>query len=170
MISFLSLCDKPDDMFKIISRAVFIEQWPSIRKKWAQLNTAQDYLHWWDSIYRNLVAGNRPLPVEEQSVHLKLIGVQIRRARLRKEWNQSDLADQVHMSQRKISKIENGKVNVTIETLLKIARVLGIDRIDLALEGARGEGARGHPLKVCRQGGIAEQGPPPDGANPQSSD
>lgn len=145
IISFLSLCDKPADMFKIISRAVFIEQWPSIRKKWTQLNTAQDYLHWWDSIYRNLAADKRPLPAEEQSVHLKLIGDQIRKARLRKDWNQIDLADQVHMTQRKISKIENGKVNVTIETLLKIAKALGIDKIDLGLnkvEKKRNENTR----------------------------
>jgi len=44
MISFLSLCDKPEDLFKIISRDVFIEQWPAIRKvrrcwpSWRRLN------------------------------------------------------------------------------------------------------------------------------------
>ena len=66
-------------------------------------------------------------------MNFKLIGGQIRSARLMKEWTQNDLALRANVDQGLVSNVERGKANITLETLLKLARVLDIDKINLGL-------------------------------------
>ncbi|WP_202702015.1 helix-turn-helix domain-containing protein [Flavobacterium sp. UGB4466] len=56
----------------------------------------------------------------------KKIGQRIVELREKRGWSQSDLARACSKDRQAIEKLENGKVNPTIYTLLEIANVLGI--------------------------------------------
>jgi transcriptional regulator with XRE-family HTH domain len=49
------------------------------------------------------------------------IGLEIRRYRIKKGFNQANLADFMDISRRTISKIENGKFAISIDSLAKFA-------------------------------------------------
>lgn len=56
----------------------------------------------------------------------KKIGQRIVELREQKGWSQSDLARACNKDRQAIEKLENGKVNPTLFTLLEIAEALGI--------------------------------------------
>ena len=58
---------------------------------------------------------------------LKHIGANIRKIRERLEISQGDLAKKIGKHKPFISKIENGKINVTIESMLAVAGALGVE-------------------------------------------
>mgnify|MGYP001162885346 FL=1 len=55
-----------------------------------------------------------------------MIGERIKKIRLKKGLNQVDIYSKIGLSSSYYSEIENGKKNVTIETLEKICKVLGL--------------------------------------------
>lgn len=56
----------------------------------------------------------------------KLIGLRIVELRKKKGWSQSDLARACGKDRQAIEKLENGKVNPTLYTLLEISNSLGV--------------------------------------------
>ena len=56
----------------------------------------------------------------------KKIGQSIVELREQKGWSQSDLARACNKDRQAIEKLENGKVNPTLFTLLEVAEALGI--------------------------------------------
>jgi len=56
----------------------------------------------------------------------KKLGQRIVALRSEKGWSQSDLARACHKDRQAIEKLENGKVNPTIYSLLEIAKALEI--------------------------------------------
>lgn len=56
----------------------------------------------------------------------KLIGLRIKELRTQKGWNQVDLARACGKDRQAIEKLENGKVNPTIYSLLEIANALEV--------------------------------------------
>ena len=56
----------------------------------------------------------------------KELGKRIVELRERKGWSQSDLARACSKDRQSIEKLENGKVNPTLFTLLEVANALGI--------------------------------------------
>lgn len=56
----------------------------------------------------------------------KLIGLRIVELRTKKGWSQSDLARACGKDRQAIEKIENGRVNPTLYSLLEIANALEI--------------------------------------------
>lgn len=54
----------------------------------------------------------------------KIIATALRSARMKKNISQMELAFKLGVDQNYISKIENGKVNISLETLLKVSEVL----------------------------------------------
>jgi transcriptional regulator with XRE-family HTH domain len=64
----------------------------------------------------------------------KRLGENLRKIRLKKEMSQGDLAKALNVDRAYISNIENGRMNPTLSTLEKIARVLGISTSDLIKE------------------------------------
>jgi transcriptional regulator with XRE-family HTH domain len=56
---------------------------------------------------------------------LKNIGIRVRRARFRKQLSQEALADQSGLDRTYVGAVERGERNITILSLLKIARALG---------------------------------------------
>lgn len=56
----------------------------------------------------------------------KKVGQRIVELRSQKGWNQSDLARACNKDRQAIEKLENGKVNPTLYTLLEVANALEI--------------------------------------------
>jgi len=61
----------------------------------------------------------------------KKIGQRIVELRSQKGWSQSDLASACNKDRQAIEKLENGKVNPTIYSLLEIAKALEVSLKDL---------------------------------------
>jgi transcriptional regulator with XRE-family HTH domain len=63
----------------------------------------------------------------------KEIGKLVRKKRQAEDMGGAELADKAHTSQAMISRIERGKSNVTISTLIKIATAFG-KRLDITFK------------------------------------
>ena len=62
---------------------------------------------------------------------LKRIGINITRVRKEKGMTQEDLCGATEMDRSHLSEIENGKMNITVKTLAKIAEGLGVTAQEL---------------------------------------
>lgn len=62
---------------------------------------------------------------------LKCVGKNIKKYRIQKGILQQDLAAVCNMEIPNMSRIENGRTNPTLKTLLKISSSLGVEIIDL---------------------------------------
>lgn len=128
MVEILSRCDRPREVFSFISKEKFVEVWPNIRRTWGKRGQALDFKEWWETVYERLLdkkrVGRKMLgePLRE----IRMVGQTIRETRIRKGWSQVDLSKRTGIKQPDLSAIEAGKRNITLETLLKIFRVLGI--------------------------------------------
>jgi len=61
-------------------------------------------------------------------MHLKQqIGEEVKRRRLELKMEQVDLQDYAEVGSTTISKLEQGKANITVETLEKVLEVLGLE-------------------------------------------
>jgi len=54
------------------------------------------------------------------------LGNNVREVRQRKKWTQQELADECGVSRPRISEIESGEYNPSVETIEKIAQKLGV--------------------------------------------
>lgn len=55
------------------------------------------------------------------------IGKMIRDARERQEVSQAALAEKIRMHRENVIRLEKGRVNLTVETLMRISEGLGVD-------------------------------------------
>jgi DNA-binding Xre family transcriptional regulator len=132
MVNFLSRCDKPKELFSILSREEFVANWPQIRRCWVKVEQQSELRDWWETIFEQLLEERMQKQLRPKGaapIFLKAIGVQIRQARLDKKLSQKDLSLIVGIKQPEISKIEDGKKNITILTLAKFCKVLNIKKI-----------------------------------------
>lgn len=67
----------------------------------------------------------------QYDVFLKSFGKEIKKLRIDKDLSQEDLADKASIHVTLLSRIENGKANVTIENIFKIASSLNVTLCDL---------------------------------------
>lgn len=63
----------------------------------------------------------------EYDLNLKKIGETIKRIRIEKEMSQETLAELSGLGRKHLSAIENGKQNMTLDTLFKLSSGLGIE-------------------------------------------
>ncbi len=134
MVALLSRCDKPVHLFQIIPSKRFVEVWPRIRNYWMKHERQSDFRDWWETIYDELVEkqGFKPKKVKGSNPPLFVnLGRLFKEARLEKGLNQKQVAVSVGMKQPDISKIEEGGKNMTLATLARLCKVLGIQKIDL---------------------------------------
>ena len=61
----------------------------------------------------------------------KKIGQRIVELRTKKGWSQSDLARACNKDRQAMEKLENGKVNPTLYSLLEISKALGVSLSEL---------------------------------------
>ncbi|GAB07206.1 helix-turn-helix domain-containing protein [Gordonia amarae] len=88
---------------------------------------------------------------QEPSLHpaareaLRVLGAQVRAARIEKRWTGADLARAAGVSRYTITQIENGAPSVAVGNVLSVAAIAGVplfgaaDRAELAVIRARAE-------------------------------
>ena len=134
IVSFLSRCQKPKELFLFVDKNDFIKFWPKVKKYWKKTEGSVDFIDWWETVYEQLLQkkGASPKkPSGEPMPFLLIIGAKIREARVNKGLSQKELAFQVGMKQPDISKIEDGKTNITLITLFSLAKALAIEEIKI---------------------------------------
>lgn len=133
MVTFLSRCDQPKELFSLISKKEFIEFWPKIRAYWRKIAQKSEFRDWWETIYEQILQeyGLKKKVKGKSPISFLKIGRMIREARIQVGLSQKELASMVAMKQPDISMIEEGKKNITLETLLRLCRVLDINTVDL---------------------------------------
>ncbi|MFH1384777.1 MAG: helix-turn-helix transcriptional regulator [Candidatus Omnitrophota bacterium] len=134
VVTLLSRCDKPKELFSVISKKRFIEIWPHVRRYWIKHERMSDFRDWWDTIYEELAhKGGRTYKKSRRcsSRVFHTIGRTIKEERIKKGLSQKQLAVRVGVKQPDISNIEEGKTNITLFMLFRICNVLGIKNIDI---------------------------------------
>ena len=120
-VTLLSRCEKPGEVFSYISKKVFINSWPRIRRYWKKTAHAVDFLAWWDAIYDELTETRRK---DRPAGVLVGIGKNIKSIRLEKGLSQQDVSDLTGISQADISRIERGR-NIKLISLIRILKAFG---------------------------------------------
>lgn len=134
MTVLLSRCDKPKELFSIIPQKEFVEAWPKVRSYWVKRMRRSDFRDWWETIYEQLVETDEHRSAKVRGMapaFLRKVGHVIKEARIEKGLSQKDLSFRVGMKQPDISRIEEGKKNMTLFTLMRLCTVLGIKKVDV---------------------------------------
>jgi ribosome-binding protein aMBF1 (putative translation factor) len=129
----LSRCDNPRELFSILSKGEFVKSWPKIKDYWRRTGKSPDFRNWWQTIYEELARGSgvKNKRMGKPSAMFLKIGKLIRETRIQKGWTQDELALRVGMRQPDISKIEEGRKNITLGTLSSLIQVLEIKKIEI---------------------------------------
>lgn len=134
MVSFLSRCDKPKELFLLISKRQFVEAWPRVKAYWKKTARTSDFRNWWQTVYEQISGDCKTKQIKPKgkpAVAFLKIGESIREARIKKGLSQNELAVKVAMKQPDISMIEEGKQNITLDTLIRLCSVLEIKKIGI---------------------------------------
>ena len=134
LVNLLSRCDKPKELFSLVSKKDFLEIWPKVRSYWVKIERNSDFRDWWQTIYEGILSEHQAKtksPAGKSSASFVAIGKIIREARVNRNLSQHDLASRTRMKQPDISKIEEGKKNITLQTLLRLCKILEIKKIEI---------------------------------------
>ena len=134
MVTLLSRCDKPSELFAVLPKENFMEAWPKIRTYWLKHTRRSDFRDWWETMYEQMVEQHhhRLKKVKgEAPASFRDIGRLIKERRIEKGLSQKQLALAVHMKQPDVSRVEEGKKNITIFTLIRLCKALGIRQIEI---------------------------------------
>jgi len=132
LVTLLSRCDKPKEVFKYVLKDDFVENWPKIRAYWVKTAPVSDFRDWWETIYEEISSKNIPrLSTVAFPQEFARLGRMIQEARVKSRLSQSDFAFRAGLKQPDVSKIEKGKKNMTLKTLLTINKVLKIKGLGL---------------------------------------
>lgn len=82
-----------------------------------------------------------------EDVMLKTVGKNIKNVRVEKKILQQDLAAICNIETPNMSRIENGRTNITLKTLFKISEALGVEMYKLLLCDNSGGKKNGDKLK-----------------------
>ena len=135
MVALLSHCDKPKELFSILPKEKFVETWPKIRSYWLKKTRESQQRAWWETIYEQLIEneGNKTSTAKGgASVFLRKLGMVIKEKRIELGLSQKQLGHQIGLSQPILSQIEEGRKNITLFTLLRISKALGIKTLELS--------------------------------------
>ena len=106
--------------------------WPKIRAQWIKRARQSDFRDWRETIYEQLVDAHgrgRRKPASAAPVFFRKFGELIKEARIRKGLSQKQLAYRIGMKQPDVSRIEEGRKNITLSTAMRFCNVLGIKKI-----------------------------------------
>ena len=135
MIVLLERCSAPKELFSVIPRERFVRSWPRVRAYWLKRARRSDSRDWWETLYEQLVVARagRPRPAGgEPPAFLRALGDRLKEARISRGLSQRQLALQAGIRQPDISRIEEGKKNVTLFTLARLAKALEIRTLDFS--------------------------------------
>jgi DNA-binding Xre family transcriptional regulator len=133
IVTLLSRCDKPRELFLVIPKEKFVEIWPKIRAYWMKHTRESEFRDWWETIFEQLLEANHLIQKKVKGKFpgfFQKFGILIREARIEKGLNQKQLADAIGMKQPDISRIEEGKKNITLFTLMRLCKILEIKKVD----------------------------------------
>ena len=133
LVTLLSRCDRPKELFSLISKQDFIELWPKARSYWSKIAQASDFRAWWETVYEQLLEkyrAKRRQPKGRASALFLKIGRLIKEARVQKGLSQKELAFRIGMKQPDISTIEKGEKNITLRTLVRLCHTSGIKKLE----------------------------------------
>ena len=134
MVSFLSRCDNPKELFSVIPRKEFVESWPQTRAYWVKRVRHSDSRDWWETIYEQILEQDerkQKKPRGGSPEFSRKFGGMVREARIGKGLSQKQAAMAVGMKQPDISRIEEGEKNITMFTMVRLCKFLGIKKIDV---------------------------------------
>ena len=133
MVTLLSRCDKPKELFQIVPKEIFIEHWPKVRSYWLKRDRQSNERDWWETIYEQLIDNENTTSHQgRQSPALfHKFGKTVREKRIEKGLSQQQLAHQTGLTQSVISHVEEGKKNITFFTLLRLCKALGIKTVEV---------------------------------------
>ena len=134
MVTFLSRCDKPQELFFMFPEKNFVKIWPKIKTYWIKVQRASDFRDWWDTIYEQLLEKSQVKYKKVKGANplfFKNFGQEVKEARVGKGLSQKQLAISIGMKQPDISKVEEGKKNITLYTLMRICKILEIKKISI---------------------------------------
>lgn len=134
MSVLLTRCSKPKELFSVISRERFARSWPKIREYWIKRSRWSESRDWWQTIYEQMAEGvsRRPARMEGGSPDfLRVLGARVREARIEKGLSQRRLALQAGIKQPDVSRVEEGRKNMTLFTLVRLCKALGIRSVDI---------------------------------------
>jgi transcriptional regulator with XRE-family HTH domain len=83
---------------------------------------------------------------------LSYIGANVRRLRQQRGLTQAALAEALDVELRTVQRIESGKANVAISTLVEIGDLFGVKGTDLLKEAEMPEVKRGRPKRGRAEG------------------
>lgn len=133
VVTFLSRCQEPKELFSLISKESFVKVWPKVRLYWRKISPASDFRDWWQTIYEGLLEEQRfkyRKPKGKPSSLFLKVGKIVKEARIKKGLSQKELALTAEMSQPDISMIEEGRKNITLQTLFRLCKILEIKKIE----------------------------------------
>lgn len=134
IVRVLSRCQNPKEIFSLIPKEEFVKAWPRIRWYWKKIARESDFRSWWETIYEGLLkeyAHKEKKPQGGAPILFLKIGRIIRETRAQKGLSQKELAVKTGIKQPDISKIEEGKKNITLATLSCLCKALEIKEIKL---------------------------------------
>lgn len=130
----LSRNNTPKEVFdEYLNRESFVQNWIRVRKKMRQNFWNDPRIIFWQAVYEKILIDFKEKGIRVRSVkrqkpdnHLCLkIGEKIRLMREQKGLTQVRLAQKLGVSQQVISRIEQGRDNISVLTLEKVAEGLG---------------------------------------------
>lgn len=134
MTVLLTRCSRPKELFRVIPRERFVQAWPRVREYWIKRQRRSDSRDWWETLYEQLMAGESPQPARVEGTppaFLQDLGAHLKEARMERGLSQKQLGLRVGLKQPDISRIEEGKKNITLFTLVRLCRTLGIRTLAL---------------------------------------
>ncbi|MBU1122461.1 MAG: helix-turn-helix transcriptional regulator [Candidatus Omnitrophota bacterium] len=128
----LSRTNDPKFVFSMIDKITFCKKWPTIKKRIIKDHWLKDKVIFWQTIYTRVkeqlkaegikIRISREVKIPSERME---IAKQIKKIRVNKGYSQKDMASRLHVIQQYISKIENGRENLSIDSLVQIANILG---------------------------------------------
>jgi DNA-binding XRE family transcriptional regulator len=131
MVTLLSRCDKPKELFSLLPRQRFVENWPRIRFAWLKRARQSVHRDWWETIYEQMMETPGKRLHGRPSELFRHVGKAMKERRTELGLSQKQVATQTRISQPIISQIEDGKKNITLLTLLRLCRALQIKSLDV---------------------------------------
>ncbi len=126
-----SRVNNPKIAFSIIDKVTFCKKWPLIKKRMKKDTWVKNRVIFWQTIYERVherlkeegIKIREPQVMKIPPERAKLAR-QIRDIRMKSGYTQKEVAKKLGVIQQYISRIENGRENVSVDTLKRIADVL----------------------------------------------
>ncbi len=128
----LSRIARPREVFRLLDQRAFCRKWPRIKRQMQKDRWLRNRALFWEAFYQVLKERFRSkgiairaelkgeIPLERAEIAKRL-----RHVRIEKGLSQTEVASRLGVVQQFISRVENGRENLSMDTLLRIAKALG---------------------------------------------